>query len=152
MQRYSEVHIGIGKPGDTEGAAGSSYVTVPSCFTARRTAPSAGAAEVTLRRVNDVRARPTRSGAGTSNGSTGRRRPRSRSALRRASFLVFGDRCARRVGQLCRIAVALSSAARASEIIGEPDDPAAQIRAIHRLLKIVLVRIGIMRAIVARAA
>jgi hypothetical protein len=47
----SEVHMEIGKPGDMGGAAGSSYVTVPTVFysdTFRR------AADVILRRVNDV--------------------------------------------------------------------------------------------------
>src|SRR4051812_9286505 len=32
LKRYPEVHIEIGKPGDMEGAAGSSYVTVPVIF------------------------------------------------------------------------------------------------------------------------
>ena len=45
------IHVEIGKPGDTEGAAGSIYITVPVIFYAdhfRR------AADVVLRRVNDV--------------------------------------------------------------------------------------------------
>lgn len=52
----SEVHMQIGKPGDMEGAAGSSYVTVPVVFYGKK---SGGGdfhkkAAVTLRRVNDV--------------------------------------------------------------------------------------------------
>jgi hypothetical protein len=52
----SEVHMEIGKPGDMEGAAGSSYVTVPVTFYGQKT--SGGSfrekAAITLRRVNDV--------------------------------------------------------------------------------------------------
>jgi hypothetical protein len=52
----SEVHMEIGKPGDMEGAAGSSYVTVPVIFYGK--AKTGGsfrrAADVILRRVNDV--------------------------------------------------------------------------------------------------
>jgi hypothetical protein len=50
-REVSEVHMEIGKPGDSEGAAGSTYVTVPAIFygdSFRR------AADVILRRVNDV--------------------------------------------------------------------------------------------------
>jgi hypothetical protein len=52
----SEVHMEIGKPGDMEGAAGSSYVAVPVIFYGKtKTAESfRRAATVTLRRVNDV--------------------------------------------------------------------------------------------------
>jgi len=52
----SEVHMEIGKPDDMEGAAGSSYVTVPVTFYGQTT--SGGSfrekAAVTLRRINDV--------------------------------------------------------------------------------------------------
>jgi hypothetical protein len=53
---YSEVHLEIGKPGDSEGAAGSIYVTVPVLFYGKLKngddfRRSAG---VNLRRVNDV--------------------------------------------------------------------------------------------------
>jgi hypothetical protein len=52
----SEVHMEIGKPGDMEGAAGSSYVTVPAVFYGKT--KSGGSfrrgADVILRRVNDV--------------------------------------------------------------------------------------------------
>jgi hypothetical protein len=52
----SHVHLEIGKPGDMEGAAGSSYVTVPVTFYGKTIAGGdfrkKGA--VTLRRVNDV--------------------------------------------------------------------------------------------------
>lgn len=51
LKRYSEAHMEIGKPGESEGAAGSIYVTVPAIFYGpgfRR------AADVVLRRVNDV--------------------------------------------------------------------------------------------------
>jgi hypothetical protein len=53
---YSQVHMEIGKPGDTEGAAGSIYTTVPTVFYGKL--KSGGAfrrgASVILRRVNDV--------------------------------------------------------------------------------------------------
>jgi hypothetical protein len=52
----SEVHMEIGKPGDMEGAAGSSYITVPAVFYGK-TKPAGSfrrAADVILRRVNDV--------------------------------------------------------------------------------------------------
>ena len=46
----------IGKPGDMEGAAGSSYVTVPVVFYGKTKAGGAfrRGADVILRRVNDV--------------------------------------------------------------------------------------------------
>ena len=52
----SEVHMEIGKPGDMEGAAGSSYVTVPVVFYGKMTAGGRfrKKASVILRRVNDV--------------------------------------------------------------------------------------------------
>lgn len=52
----SEVHMEIGKPGNMEGAAGSSYITVPAIFYGKTNRAEAfrRAATVTLRRVNDV--------------------------------------------------------------------------------------------------
>jgi hypothetical protein len=56
LKRYSEAHMEIGKPGDMEGAAGSSYVTVPVIFYGKdqKSAGYRRAAGVILRRVNDV--------------------------------------------------------------------------------------------------
>ena len=52
----SEVHMEIGKPGDMEGAAGSSYITVPAVFYGKIRAGGSfrRGADVILRRVNDV--------------------------------------------------------------------------------------------------
>jgi hypothetical protein len=52
----SEVHMEIGKPGDTEGAAGSIYTTVPVVFYGKIKAGGSfrHTADVILRRVNDV--------------------------------------------------------------------------------------------------
>ena len=52
----SEVHIEIGKPGDTEGAAGSIYTTMPVVFYGKTKAGASfrRGADVILRRVNDV--------------------------------------------------------------------------------------------------
>jgi len=52
----SEVHIEIGRPGDMEGAAGSSYITVPAVFYGKTKdgGPFRRGADVILRRVNDV--------------------------------------------------------------------------------------------------
>jgi len=52
----SEVHIEIGKPGDTEGAAGSIYTTMPVAFYGKTKAGGSfrRSANVILRRVNDV--------------------------------------------------------------------------------------------------
>ena len=52
----AEVHMEIGKPGDMEGAAGSSYVSVPAIFYGKTNAGQAfrRGATVILRRVNDV--------------------------------------------------------------------------------------------------
>ena len=52
----SEVHMEIGKPGGMEGAAGSSYVTVPAVFYGKTKSGTSfrRRADVTLRRVNDV--------------------------------------------------------------------------------------------------
>ncbi len=52
----SEVHMEIGKPGDMEGAAGSSYITVPAVFYGKTRAGGSfrRGADVILRRVSDV--------------------------------------------------------------------------------------------------
>jgi hypothetical protein len=52
----SEVHMEIGKPGDTEGAAGSIYTTVPVIFYGKTRAGASfrRGADIVLRRVNDV--------------------------------------------------------------------------------------------------
>jgi hypothetical protein len=52
----SEVHMEIGKPGDTEGAAGSIYTTVPVVFYGKIKGGGSfrHTADVILRRVNDV--------------------------------------------------------------------------------------------------
>jgi hypothetical protein len=56
LRRYPDVHLAIGKPGDMEGAAGSSYVTVPAAFygTDQNGAQFRRSAAIILRRVNDV--------------------------------------------------------------------------------------------------
>jgi hypothetical protein len=56
LRRYPEVHLEIGRPGDMEGAAGSSYVTVPVTFYGKDQNDAAFRrdADVILRRVNDV--------------------------------------------------------------------------------------------------
>jgi hypothetical protein len=56
LRANRENHLEIGKPGDMEGAAGSSYVTVPVIFYGKDTQGKdfRRAAEVILRRVNDV--------------------------------------------------------------------------------------------------
>jgi hypothetical protein len=55
-QDDSEIHMEIGKPGDMEGAAGSTYLTVPAVFygKSKTGASFRRAADVILRRVNDV--------------------------------------------------------------------------------------------------
>lgn len=52
----AEVHMEIGKPGDMEGAAGSSYISVPAVFYGKTKEGGSfrNGATVTLRRVNDV--------------------------------------------------------------------------------------------------
>ena len=52
----SEVHLEIGKPGDSEGAAGSIYINVPALFYGKLKtgADFRRSAGVVLRRVNDV--------------------------------------------------------------------------------------------------
>ena len=56
FDRYSSIHSEVGKPTDMEGAAGSTYITVP--FRLYGTLKSGGefsmAGPLTLRRVNDV--------------------------------------------------------------------------------------------------
>ena len=54
--RFGELHLEIGKPGDSEGAAGSIYITEPVVFYGKaRTGKALRLpADVTLRRVNDV--------------------------------------------------------------------------------------------------
>lgn len=56
LKRNRETHIEIGKPGKSEGAAGSIYVTVPIIFygTDPAGADFRKAADAILRRVNDV--------------------------------------------------------------------------------------------------
>jgi len=53
---YSDIHLEIGNPGDMEGAAGSSYVTIPAIFYGdlKSGQPSRLEADVILRRVNEV--------------------------------------------------------------------------------------------------
>ena len=50
------MHLEIGKPGDSEGAAGSIYIAVPALFYGKLKtgADFRRSAGVTLRRVNDV--------------------------------------------------------------------------------------------------
>jgi hypothetical protein len=54
--KYSEVHAQVGKPGDSEGAAGSIYVTVPFQLYGRLKSGDqfSRSGTSTLRRVNDV--------------------------------------------------------------------------------------------------
>ena len=56
LAKYSEIHANIGKPGDLEGAAGSSYVDVPVQLYGRLKdgKPFHALGSMTLRRVNDV--------------------------------------------------------------------------------------------------
>lgn len=56
LRANSENHLEIGKPGNMEGAAGSSYVTVPVVFYGVDAGGTSyrRAADVLLRRVNDV--------------------------------------------------------------------------------------------------
>jgi hypothetical protein len=56
LKRYPEAHIEIGKPDDSEGAAGSIYVTVPVVFYGKdqNAVDFRRSADVILRRVNDV--------------------------------------------------------------------------------------------------
>jgi hypothetical protein len=54
--KYAEIHSEVGKPGDSEGAAGSIYIDVPFRLYGKATngEPFNMAGVVTLRRVNDV--------------------------------------------------------------------------------------------------
>lgn len=54
--RYSEIHTEIGRPGESEGAAGSIYVSVPMRIYGKQAngKPFNMIGEVALRRVNDV--------------------------------------------------------------------------------------------------
>src|SRR5262249_47193417 len=54
--QFSEVHLEIGDFGETEGAAGSIYTTMPVTFygKSRRDSPVRKPASIILRRVNDV--------------------------------------------------------------------------------------------------
>jgi hypothetical protein len=56
FDHYREVHLQVGKPGNMEGAAGSSYVTVPVSIygTTAGGTPFKCGGGATLRRVNDV--------------------------------------------------------------------------------------------------
>ena len=56
LRGYQEAHLEIGNPGDSEGAAGSIYVTVPVIFYGddAKGAEFRRQADVILRRVNDV--------------------------------------------------------------------------------------------------
>lgn len=56
LKNYSEAHLQIGKPGDMEGAAGSSYVTVPIVLYGKdaKGLDFHRAGDAILRRVNDV--------------------------------------------------------------------------------------------------
>jgi hypothetical protein len=56
LRKYSELHLEIGKLGEPEGAAGSIYLTEPATFYGKDASgkPFRRAAEITLRRVNDV--------------------------------------------------------------------------------------------------
>jgi hypothetical protein len=56
LKRYCEAHIEIGKPGDSEGAAGSIYVTVSVVLYGKHqnAVGFRRPADVILRRVNDV--------------------------------------------------------------------------------------------------
>lgn len=56
LKAYSEAHLQIGKPTDMEGAAGSSYITVPIVLYGKDAKGSDfhRAGDVSLRRVNDV--------------------------------------------------------------------------------------------------
>ena len=50
----AEMHLQVGKPGNTEGAAGSIYVTVPVVVYGRAPGAFSRSGSATLRRVNDV--------------------------------------------------------------------------------------------------
>lgn len=56
LRQFIEAHVEVGEPGESEGAAGSIYVTVPAIFSGPGSHGSAlrRSAKVILRRVNDV--------------------------------------------------------------------------------------------------
>ena len=56
LAQFADVHLEIGDLGEMEGAAGSSYVTMPVTFYGqlKEGQPSRRSADVILRRVNDV--------------------------------------------------------------------------------------------------
>ena len=56
LKTYAEVHLQVGKPTDSEGAAGSIYITVPIVLYGRESngKPFHRSGSVILRRVNDV--------------------------------------------------------------------------------------------------
>lgn len=56
LKTYSEAHLQIGKPTDMEGAAGSSYITVPIVLYGKLVSDASRhrSGSVILRRVNDV--------------------------------------------------------------------------------------------------
>ena len=55
LKGYSEAHLAVGKPTDTEGAAGSIYITVPAVLYGTRDGKSVHRkGNFILRRVNDV--------------------------------------------------------------------------------------------------
>jgi hypothetical protein len=56
LRRYRDYHVEVGPPGQMEGAAGSSYVTIPVRLQGRLKdgTPFRRRVEATLRRVNDV--------------------------------------------------------------------------------------------------
>jgi hypothetical protein len=55
LKTYSEAHLQVGKPTDMEGAAGSTYITVPIVLYGTLAGKAAhGKGDAILRRVNDV--------------------------------------------------------------------------------------------------
>jgi hypothetical protein len=56
LAQFGDVHLEIGNPGDSEGAAGSIYITVPVIFygDAKDGQPFRRSADAILRRINDV--------------------------------------------------------------------------------------------------
>ena len=54
LQAIAKSHLEIGKLGDLEGAAGSIYMSMPVTFYGKDRQASSAAADVILRRVNDV--------------------------------------------------------------------------------------------------
>jgi hypothetical protein len=56
LENYPKVAMSVGEPGEMEGAAGSSFITVPTVLnlTLRSGAPYSMTCKAVLRRVNDV--------------------------------------------------------------------------------------------------